>query len=150
MTARTSAGWAEPVVGARTKARRRALELLFEAEQRELNVGQLLADRVAVPATQHPLPQYAVELIEGVLNRWSEINEVLTTYSQGWELERMPAVDRAVLRLATWEIVWNDEVPDPVAIAEAVALVQIMSTPESPRFVNGLLARVSEIKPTLV
>lgn len=137
-------------MGARTKARRRALELLFEAEQRELNVGQLLAERVAAPASQHPLPQYAVELVEGVLGRWAEINEVLTTYSHGWELERMPAVDRAVLRLATWEIVWNDEVPDPVAIAEAVALVQNMSTPESPRFVNGLLARVSEVKPTLV
>ncbi|QDO88902.1 transcription antitermination factor NusB [Ornithinimicrobium ciconiae] len=136
-------------MGARTKARKRALELLYEAEARGLNVGQLLADRVAAPTTQHPLPDYTVTLVEGVLAHWGEINEVLETYSQGWQLDRMPSVDRAVLRVATWEIVWNDEVPDPVAIAEAVELVQGMSTNESPTFVNGLLARVSDVKATL-
>lgn len=135
---------------ARTKARKRALELLFEAEQRRLNLGDLLEQRVAVPTTQHPLPDYTVELVQGVLQHWTAINEVLTTYSHGWSLERMPAVDRAALRLGTWEIVYNDAVPDPVAISEAVILVQGMSTDESPGFVNGLLARVSEIKPTLV
>ncbi len=135
---------------ARSKARKRALELLFEAEQRGLNIGDLLEQRVAVPTTQHPLPDYTVQLVRGVMERWNEINEVLTTYSHGWSLERMPSVDRAALRLGTWEIVWNDQVPDAVAIAEAVALVQGMSTDESPRFVNGLLARVAEIKPTLV
>ena len=135
---------------ARSKARKRALELLFEAEQRGLNIGDLLQERVAVPTTQHPLPDYTVQLVQGVIERWNEINEVLTTYSHGWSLERMPSVDRAALRIGTWEIVWNDQVPDAVAIAEAVALVQGMSTDESPRFVNGLLARVAEIKPTLV
>lgn len=135
---------------ARSKARKRALELLFEAEQRGLNIGDLLQERVAVPTTQHPLPDYTVQLVRGVVERWNEINEVLTTYSHGWSLERMPSVDRAALRIGTWEIVWNDQVPDAVAIAEAVALVQGMSTDESPRFVNGLLARVAEIKPTLV
>lgn len=137
-------------MAARTKARKRALELLFEAEARGLNVGQLLADRVAAPTTQHPLPDYTVTLVEGVLERWSAINEVLETYSQGWSLERMPAVDRAALRVGTWEIVWNDEVPDEVAISEALGLVQGMSTDESPKFVNGLLARVSDIKATVV
>ena len=136
-------------MSARTKARKRALELLFEAEARNVNVGQLLADRLAAPTTQHPLPEYTATLVEGVLTHWGEINEVLETYSQGWPLERMPSVDRAVLRVATWEIVWNDEVPDPVAIAEAVELVKGMSTDESPRFVNGLLARVSDVKATL-
>ncbi|HLS45578.1 MAG TPA: transcription antitermination factor NusB [Ornithinicoccus sp.] len=136
-------------MSARTKARKRALELLFEAEARNVNVGQLLADRLAAPTTQHPLPEYTATLVEGVLAHWGEINEVLETYSQGWPLERMPSVDRAVLRVATWEIVWNDEVPDPVAIAEAVELVKGMSTDESPRFVNGLLARVSDVKATL-
>jgi len=136
-------------VSARTKARKRALELLFEAEARNVNVGQLLADRLAAPTTQHPLPEYTATLVEGALAHWGEINEVLETYSQGWPLERMPSVDRAVLRVATWEIVWNDEVPDPVAIAEAVELVKGMSTDESPRFVNGLLARVSDVKATL-
>ncbi|MGI8948856.1 MAG: transcription antitermination factor NusB [Ornithinimicrobium sp.] len=137
-------------MAARTKARKRALELLFEADQRGLNLGLLLEDRITAPTTQHPLPDYTVTLVRGVLDRWSEINEVLTTYSMGWSLERMPAVDRAMLRLGTWEIVWNDEVPDVVAISEAVVLAQGMSTDESPRFVNGLLARVSEIKATLV
>jgi N utilization substance protein B len=133
-------------VAARTKARKRALELLFEAEQRGVNVGSLLEERVAVPTTQHPLPEYAVALVRGVLDHWAAINEVLTTYSQGWSLERMPSVDRAAMRLATWEIVWNDEVPDNVAISEAVSLVQDLSTDDSPRFVNGLLARVAEVK----
>ena len=136
-------------MSARTKARKRALELLIEAEARDLNVGQLLADRVAAPTTQHPLPEYTLTLVEGVLAHWGEINEVLETYSQGWQLDRMPSVDRAALRIATWEIVWNEEVPDPVAISEAIALVQGMSTDESPQFVNGLLARVSDVKATL-
>src|SRR5699024_3987640 len=116
---------------------------------RNVNVGQLLADRVAQPTTQHPLPEYAVTLVEGVLAHWAEINEVLQTYSQGWPLERMPSVDRAMLRVATWEIVCNEEVPDPVSISEAVELVTGMSTDESPKFVNGLLSRISEIKTTL-
>ncbi len=137
-------------MAARSKARKRALELLFEAEQRSLNVGDLLEQRLAAPTTQHPLPVYTAELIRGVLERWSEIDEVLTTYSHGWSLARMPSVDRAVLRLGTWEIVWNDDVPDAVAIAEAVELVQGMSTDESPKFVNGMLARISSVKPTLV
>jgi N utilization substance protein B len=80
---------------------------------------------------------------------WSEINEMLSTYSQGWTVERMPAVDRAALRLATWEIVYSDEVPDAVAIDEAVELVKSLSTDESPAFVNGLLARIAEVKHTL-
>lgn len=137
-------------MAARTKARKRALELLFESEQRALNVGDLLTQRLEAPTTQHALPEYTVDLVRGVLQHWTAINEVLETYSQGWPLERMPAVDRSLLRLATWEIVWNDQVPDGVAIAEAVALAQGLSTEESPRFVNGLLARVAEVKPTLV
>ncbi|MDQ3384282.1 MAG: transcription antitermination factor NusB [Actinomycetota bacterium] len=137
-------------MGARTKARKRALELLYESEQRGINVGDLLTERLAAPTTQHPLPEYTADLVRGVLEHWSAINEVLETYSQGWSLDRMPAVDRALLRLGTWEIVWNDEVPDVVAISEAVELAQGLSTDESPRFLNGLLARVAEVKPTLV
>lgn len=136
-------------MSARTKARKRALELLYEAEARDVNIGQLLTDRLAVPTTQHSLPEYTATLVEGVLAHWGEINEMLETYSQGWQLDRMPSVDRAVLRFATWEIIWNDEVPDPVAISEAVEMVKGMSTDESPRFVNGLLARISDVKATL-
>lgn len=137
-------------MAARTRARKRALELLFEAEQRGVNVGDLLEQRVAEPTTQHALPGYTVDILRGVLEHWSHIEEILATWSQGWSLERMAAVDRAALRVGVWEIVWNDEVPDMVAVSEAVDLVQAMSTDESPGFVNGLLARVSEVKPTLI
>ncbi|MFK5585055.1 MULTISPECIES: transcription antitermination factor NusB [unclassified Serinicoccus] len=137
-------------MAARTRARKRALELLFEAEQRGVNVGDLLEQRVAEPTTQHALPGYTVDILRGVLEHWSHIEEILATWSQGWSLERMAAVDRAALRVGVWEIVWNDEVPDMVAVSEAVDLVQAMSTDESPGFVNGLLARVSEVKPTLL
>ena len=136
-------------MAARTKARKRALELLFEAEQRGVNVGELLDQRIAAPTTQHPLPEYAVQLVRGVLQHWAQIEEVLATWSQGWTLDRMAAVDRAALRIGVWEILWNDEVPDMVAVSEAVDLVQSMSTDDSPGFVNGLLARVSEVKDTL-
>ncbi|UJH70995.1 transcription antitermination factor NusB [Ornithinimicrobium sp. INDO-MA30-4] len=137
-------------MAARTKARKRALELLFEAEQRDLDVRELLEARIAAPTTQHPLPEYTVELVRGVLDQWQVINEALSTYSMGWSLDRMPSVDRAVLRVGTWEIVWNDDVPDVVAISEAVEMVQGMSTDDSPKFVNGLLARIADVKFTLV
>lgn len=114
-----------------------------------MNVAELLESRLEAPTTQHPLPTYTADLVRGVVEHWGSINEALTTYSHGWALERMPAVDRGVLRLATWEIVWNDEVPDAVAIAEAVDIVTEMSTDDSPKFVNGLLGRIADIKLTL-
>jgi len=137
-------------VSARSKARKRALDLLFEAEQRSVNVESLLAERIAKPATQHGLNEYTVEIVRGVVARWSEINELLSTYSQGWTIERMPAVDRAILRIGAWEVVYAEEIPDGVAISEAVALATSLSTDDSPTFVNGLLARLAEVKPTLV
>ena len=137
-------------MAARTRARKRALELLFEAEQRGVNVGELLEQRIEAPTTQHPLPDYTVEIVRGVLSQWTQIEEILSTWSQGWSLDRMAAVDRAALRVGAWEILWNDEVPDMVAVSEAVELVQTMSTDDSPGFVNGLLARISEVKPTLL
>jgi N utilization substance protein B len=84
------------------------------------------------------------------VGHWNDINAALTDYSQGWTLERMPAVDRAILRLGAWEVLWNDEIPDAVAISEAVALATELSTDESPSFVNGLLARLAEVKATIV
>ncbi|WP_137121974.1 transcription antitermination factor NusB [Segeticoccus rhizosphaerae] len=137
-------------MSARSKARKRALDILFEAEQRGLNVETLLADRLAKPAAETPLPEYTVELVQGVVHRWTQINELLTTYSQGWTIDRMPAVDRAILRLGSFEVLWSDGVPDAVAIAEAVELATALSTDDSPAFVNGLLARLAEVKPTLV
>ena len=137
-------------MAARSKARKRALDLLFEADQRGANAANLLADRLAHPGDGPPVGEYAVELVEGVVAHWAEITDLLTTYSHGWTVDRMPGVDRAILRLGTWEIVWNDDVPDNVAISEAVELARTLSTDESPSFVNGLLARVAEVKPTLV
>jgi len=137
-------------VAARSKARKRALDILFEADQRGANATTLLAERLARPGDGPPVGEYAVELVEGVVAHWAEITDLLTTYSHGWAVDRMPGVDRAILRLGTWEIVWNDGVPDNVAISEAVELAKSLSTDESPSFVNGLLARVAEVKPTLV
>ena len=137
-------------MAARTKARKRALDILFESEQRGVNAETLLAERLATPATEAPLNEYTVELVQGVVGKWTAINELLATYSQGWSIERMPAVDRAILRIGAFEVVYNDDIPDPVAISEAVSLATSLSTDDSPGFVNGLLARLAEIKPTLV
>lgn len=137
-------------MAARTKARKRALDVLFEADQRGLDPLTVLARRIAEPGTQAPVPQYSVDLVEGVVEHLERIDEVLATHSHGWTVARMPAVDRSLLRVGAWEILYNDEVPDAVAVSEAVALAEELSTDESPSFVNGLLARIVELKPTLL
>jgi N utilization substance protein B len=136
-------------VGARSKARKRALDVLFEADQRERPVLNVLADRVAQPGTEAPLPPYSIELVEGVVAQQERIDELISTYAHGWTLGRMPAVDRAVLRIGAWELLFGD-VPDAVAVDEAVELARALSTDESPTFVNGLLGRLVELKPTLL
>ena len=110
----------------------------------------VLADRIVEPGTEAALPQYSVELVEGVCARLSRIDELLATHAHGWTIERMPAVDRAILRLGTWEILFNDDVPDAVAVNEAVDLARSLSTDDSPTFVNGLLGRIVDLKPTLL
>ena len=109
----------------------------------------LLAERLAKPVTDAPLNQYTADLVEGVVEHWTDINELLSTYSQGWTIERMPSVDRAILRLGAYEVVYTEDVPDGVAISEAVELATSLSTDDSPKFVNGLLGRLAEVKPTL-
>ncbi len=136
-------------MASRTKARKRAVDVLFEAGQRGLDPITLLADRLVESGTQTALPQYAVDLVEGVCAERERIDEALVTYAQGWTLERMPAVDLAVLRIGAWEILFNDEVDDPVAIDEAVEMARSLSTDDSPAFVNGLLGRISRLKTTL-
>ena len=135
-------------MAARSKGRRRAIDLLFEAEQRQVNARDLLTERLATPVTEAPLTEFTADLVVGVVEHWNQINDLLTTYSQGWTLERMPAVDRAILRLGAYEVLFAD-VPEGVAISEAVALASELSTDDSPKFVNGLLARIAEVKPTL-
>jgi transcription antitermination protein NusB len=137
-------------MGARSKARKRALDILFEADQRGVDPLKLVADRLAARDARSPdapiLPEYSVTLVEGVTEKRERIDELLSTYSHGWTLDRMPAVDRAVLRLGAWELLFNDDVPDAVAIDEAVDLARSLSTDDSPGFVNGLLARLLEVK----
>ena len=134
-------------MAARTKARRRALDVLFEAEQRQVPARTVLTERAS--RAEQPLNEYTTVLVEGVEAERARIDELLATYAQGWTLERMPAVDRNVLRLGTWEVLYNADVPDGVAISEAVGLVRELSTDASPGFVNGLLARLAELKPTI-
>jgi N utilization substance protein B len=133
-------------MGSRSKARKRALDLLFEADQRGLDPLKLIADRLARGNEGHIMPEYAITLVEGVIAQSERIDELLATYSHGWTIDRMPAVDRAVLRLGAWELLFNDEVPDAVAIDEAVELARLLSTDDSPGFVNGLLGRLLEVK----
>ncbi|HEX6920798.1 MAG TPA: transcription antitermination factor NusB [Actinomycetes bacterium] len=132
---------------ARTKARKRALDILFESDQRGTDVLETLARRVA--EAEPAVNPYTVELVEGVVAQRDRIDELLTTYSQGWSLDRMPAVDRTILRIGTYELLWRDEIPDAVAINEAVQLARDLSTEESPGFVNGLLGRLLDLKPML-
>lgn len=136
-------------MAARTKARKRALDLLFEAEQRGVNVGDLLRERLAAPVTEAPLSELTADLVSGVVERWSQIDELIATYAQGWTIDRMPAVDRAILRLGAYEVLFSTDVPEPVAVSEWVGLATELSTDDSPRFVNGLLGRLVEVKPTL-
>lgn len=137
-------------MGARTKARKRALDVLFEAEQRGMNPVTLLAERITEPGTEAALPQYSVELVEGVAAHRRRIDELISTHAHGWTIERMPAVDRALVRLGIWEVLFNDDVPDAVAVDEAVELARGLSTDESPTFINGLLGRIVDLKPTLL
>jgi len=134
-------------MSARSKARKRALDVLFESEQRSAPVLETLAGRVA--ASDPPVSEYSVELVEGVVTHQARIDELLGTYSRDWSLDRMPAVDRALLRLATYELLWRDDVPDAVVIDEAVRLASSLSTDESPAFVNGLLGKLLQLKPEL-
>jgi transcription antitermination protein NusB len=133
-------------VAARSKARKRALDILFEAEQRGLPVLELLSERQSLG--EQPVPGYAAELVRGVATHQTEIDNLISENSVDWTLERMPAVDRNVLRLGIYELLWADDVPDGVAISEAVLLAQDLSTDASPAFVNGLLARIKDLKPT--
>ena len=134
-------------MGARSKARKRALDVLYEAGQRDLDPLTTLRERLA--QGDPPVPEYAAELVEGVVAHQERIDELLATYAEDWTLERMPPVDLAALRIGTYELLWCDDVPDGVAVSEAVALVSSLSTDESAGFVNGLLARLLSLKPSL-
>ncbi|HEX5569639.1 MAG TPA: transcription antitermination factor NusB [Streptomyces sp.] len=139
-------------MAARNKARKRALQILFEADQRGSSVTTVLADWIRHARTddrQPPVSEYTMQLVEGYAEHADRIDELIASYSVGWTLDRMPAVDRNLLRLGTYELIWEDGVPDAVVIDEAVRLAKEFSTDDSPTFVNGLLGRLKELKPTL-
>jgi transcription antitermination protein NusB len=133
-------------VAARSKARKRAVDVLYAADLRGADRLELLAAEVEVG--QPPVNEYTVRLVEGVAEHSAEIDRLIDEHAANWSLDRLPDVDRAILRMAVFELRWADDVPDPVAISEAVALAQDLSTDSSPAFVNGLLAKIKDLKPT--
>ena len=135
-------------MAARTKARKRALDVLFESEVRGLPLDGTLEERLALQ--DPPIGDYSVELVRGVREHQEQIDQLLTTYSQGWTLDRMPSVDRNVLRLGVFELLYAEGVPDAVALSEAVSMARELSTDESPSFVNGVLGGILRDKATLV
>jgi N utilization substance protein B len=134
-------------MSARTKSRKRALDVLFESELRGLPLDGTLAERLE--ANEPPVNDYTVALVQGVVEHRERIDELLTSYSEGWTLDRMPAVDRNVLRLGVYEVLYVEDVPDAVAVSEAVSLVRDLSTDESPSFVNGVLGTIVRNKASI-
>lgn len=138
-------------MSSRSKARKRALDILYGADVRGIEISTLLgeeAERAEARPERGSSWPYAREIVEGVDRHLAEIDEEIESHSLGWSLVRMPALDRALARLATWEIVYNDEVPDGVAIAEAVELATSLSTEESSGYLNGLLGAISRHRAT--
>jgi N utilization substance protein B len=130
---------------ARRKARKRALDVLYEADLRDLPPAQVLVtylDRISKPRPDHL--DYTVSLVEGVAKNLDRIDELIASYAEGWTIDRMPVVDRNLARIAVFELLYVGEIDDPVAISEAVELAKQMSTDDSPRFLNGLLGRIAE------
>jgi len=134
-------------MSARSKARKRALDMLFQADVRGESLGAIVeaeATRAAGEPDRMASWLYAREIVDGVADHRDEIDELIATYAQGWTLDRMPHVDRALLRLASWEILHNPEVPTAVAIDESVELAKEYSTEDSARFVNGVLGKIAQ------
>ena len=142
---------ARPVKG-RHQARKRAVDLLFEAEARGLTPVEVVDVRTALAETKPdvaPLHPYTVTVARGVNEHTAHIDDLITSHLQGWTLDRLPAVDRAILRVAVWELLYADDVPEPVAVDEAVELAKELSTDESPGFINGVLGQVMLVTPQI-
>lgn len=131
---------------ARSTARKRALNTLYEADEKGQEILSLLAERIDHPGAQTPLPEYAIEIIRGVEEHRRTIDSALNQFSQLWKVRRMAVVDRNILRIATWEIKYNPEVPSKVAIDEALSLAKTLSDAESPSFIHGVLSAIDDHK----
>ena len=127
-------------MAARSKARKRAVDVLYAADLRGRDRRDQLTDEVE--AGGPPVHDYTVRLVEGVIEHAAEIDRLIDTHAEGWTLERLPDVDRAILRMSVFELLWVDDVPDPVAIDEAVELAKQLSTDDSPAFINGVLGGI--------
>jgi N utilization substance protein B len=140
-----------PVKG-RHQARKRAVDLLFEAEARGLTPAEVVDVRTALSDTNPavaPLHPYTAAAARGVGEHLAHIDDLISSHLQGWTLDRLPAVDRAILRVAVWELLYADDVPEPVAVDEAVELAKGLSTDDSPGFVNGVLGQVMLVTPQI-
>ena len=127
-------------MAARTKARKRAVDVLYEADVRSRGRLELLRERVA--DGNPPVPDHTVRLVEGVEEHGARIDELIEAHAANWSLDRLPDVDRAILRMATYELLWVEDVPDAVVIDEAVELAKALSTDDSPKYVNGVLGAI--------
>ena len=138
-------------MSARSKARKTALDLLYEADIRGTNAVETLAlrDIVEEGPDARPMRDYTHDLVIGVGENYRKIDELITTYAQGWDMDRLPAVDRNILRLGIYEILWANSIPDGVAIDEALVLAKELSTDNSASFIHGVLGRISSIKDSL-
>ena len=127
-------------MAARSKARKRAVDVLYEADIRSGDPLTLLRERLADETP--PVPEHTVRLVEGVAEHASRIDELIDTHASNWSIDRLPDVDRAILRMAVFELLWVDDVPDAVVIDEAVELAKALSTDDSPAYVNGVLGAI--------
>ncbi|MEO0016489.1 MAG: hypothetical protein RL589_970 [Actinomycetota bacterium] len=138
-------------MSARSKARKQALDLLYETDIRGTNLVETLASR-DIPAEgpdARPIREYTKELVNGVSDNRRKIDELITTYAQGWDMDRLPAVDRNILRLGIYEILWSTDVPMSVAIDEALILAKELSSDDSSKYIHGVLGRIASIKDTI-
>lgn len=134
-------------MSARSKARKQALDILYESDIRKLSASHVLENRpVEEGQDARPIRDYARQLVEGAEVNRRKIDELITTYAQGWDMDRLPAVDRNILRLAIYEIVWLDDLDDAIAIDEALSLAKELSTDESAGYIHGVLGRIASIK----
>jgi N utilization substance protein B len=135
-------------MSARSKARKQALDLLYEADIRSANPATILESRESTEEgpDARPIREFTRELIGGVVENSRKIDELIATYAQGWDMDRLATVDRNILRLGIYEIIWSDGVADGIAIDEALTLAQELSTDDSATFIHGLLGKISSIK----
>jgi N utilization substance protein B len=138
-------------VSARSKARKQTLDLLYEADIRGASAAELLAVRDVVEdgPDARPIREFTKSLIAGVTDNRRKIDELIATYAQGWDMDRLPAVDRNILRLGIYEIVWSSDLDDGIAIDEALTLAKELSTDESAGYIHGVLGRISSIKESI-